>query len=84
MAFKKPLLSSVKLKSHCAAGNTYDIVVVSNIELHPEGIDIKMRIMLNLPKPVAVMAVSKSAGFFSATQMYGLRHTLSFKTSIII
>lgn len=39
--------------------------VVSKIELHPVGMAINIRIILNFPKPVAVIAVSKLAGVIS-------------------
>lgn len=56
---------SFKFRSHSAAGNTYDIVVVSKTDDHPAAVDMMYRIMLNFPKPEAVIAVSKSAGFES-------------------
>lgn len=62
IAFNIPLSSKLKSRSHCAAGNTYDIVVVSKIDDHPAGIEIRIRKKLYNPKPVAEIAVSKSAG----------------------
>lgn len=58
----------VSFKSHCAAGKTYDMVVVSNIDDHPAVIEMKYKERLNLPNPVAEMAFSKSASSSSATK----------------
>lgn len=62
-----PLFSRVKPKSHCATGKTYDTPVCSNICEQEEGKTQNIKSKLNFPKPVAPMAVSKSAGFSSET-----------------
>lgn len=50
------------MRSHCAAGNTYDMVVVSKTGDQPEGMATRISNKLYLPNPVAEIAVSKSAG----------------------
>lgn len=62
MAFMTPLFSNVRSRSHCAAGKTYDIDAVSPTATQPAGKATIIIRRLNLPKCVAVMAVSKSAG----------------------
>lgn len=61
-AFKVPLSFRVRLRSHCAIGDIYDIRLESNTIVHCVGISIRKRIMLNFPNPNADTAVSKSAG----------------------
>lgn len=45
-AFKRPLSLKLSSRSHWAAGKTYEIVVVAKIDVNPEGIAIKISIML--------------------------------------
>ncbi len=54
------MFSKVRSKSHCAAGKTNDIVVVSSSPDNPAGNATAMRIRLNFPNPDAVIARSKS------------------------
>lgn len=58
-----PLFSNVNAKSHCAIGTTYAILTCSIICAKEHGMVMHIRKMLNLPKPVALMASSKSAAF---------------------
>lgn len=64
-AFNIPLSSNVRFRSHWAAGKTKDIVVDSKELLQLSGKATKIKIQLNIPKSVAAIAVSKSAGFSS-------------------
>lgn len=62
MALSQPLLTNDNSRSHCAAGSIYEVDVKSNSEDQQEGRAYMKSRTLNLPKPVAEMADSKSAG----------------------
>lgn len=64
-AFKKPLWFIVKFKSHCATGNTYDMLDVSNWMAQADGTIREIISKLNFPKPVAPTASSKDDPLFS-------------------
>lgn len=65
MEIKYPLSSRESSRSHSATGIIYETVVDSNMDAHPDGIATNSNNKLNFPKPVAEIAVSKSAGPFS-------------------
>lgn len=75
MAFRFPLSSIVKFRSHWATGKTNDIDVVSNIDDQQVGMAIRRRRRLNLPNPVATRADSKSATAGSSTANIEYTHT---------
>lgn len=66
MAFRMPLSKRSNPKSHSALGSTYETTAVSNTEAMAAGHPTINSRMLNHPNPVAVMAVSKSAGEFKS------------------
>lgn len=61
IAFSSALSWEERFKSHCAIGNTYDMLLKSKVSVQPAGMHNKNNMKLNFPKPAAAIAVSKSA-----------------------
>lgn len=77
MAFRMPLSSRSKLKSHSALGSIYDITAVSTTDAMAAGHATSNKNILKRPNPAADIAVSKSAGEFVSPSEFFLLPPLS-------
>lgn len=75
MEFSKLFRSIVKFRSQSATGSTKDMDNTSKTSVMDDGSMVRSTSMLNLPKPVSAIAVSKSATFAKFTT--DRRHNLT-------
>jgi hypothetical protein len=84
IALSSPLSSKLKSRSHCAVGNTNDIVLLSILVAHPDGITISNKSILYFPKPVAETAVSKSGGAIIEKYIYCKKSTNTYSVVFLL